>query len=160
MNLYTKTGDDGYTQSADGTKLPKYDILIELTGTLDEVTSILGMAKSMIKSSEFKNDINVIQKQLICVMGEISGGRKYVTPDIILKLENLCDRYMDKPINNFVIPGENSSSAILDIARTVVRRGERACARAFHDKRVSNEVLVYLNRLSDVLFAMARKAEE
>jgi len=157
--IYTGCGDKGYTQNAKCETLPKYHPAIELVGTIDEFTSMLGIARANAADEALKEDIKKIQIKLISVMGEISGGGKCVDKDLILTVEKLCDKYLDKPIVCFKLPGENMTSAILDMARSIVRRAERTAAKLLHEGEISCDMYVCLNRLSDLCYAMARYVE-
>lgn len=157
--LYTGYGDNGYTQTINNRHISKSDSIIELLGTIDEFTSVLGAAKAYSSDKTLTDDIELIQTKLISVMGEISGGRQSVTNECISSAEKLCDKYFSGTITEFSLPGKNIVSAQLDIARTVIRRAERSAVKAAQTGRIKNTVLVYINRLSDVVYAMARFAE-
>lgn len=158
--LYTGFGDKGYTQTINNRHISKSDCVIELLGTVDEFSAILGTAKAYSSDSTLIKDIELIQKKLISVMGEISGGEISVTDDCIKAVEGLCDKYSSDPIKEFSIPGKNVVSAQLNLARTVIRRAERACVKANQTGRIKTTLLTYLNRLSDAVYAMSRYAEK
>lgn len=158
--LYTGYGDKGYTQILNNKHISKSDSVIELLGTIDEFTSALGMVKVYSHDKMLTDDIELIQKKLVSVMGEISGGKQSVTDDCIKYVESMCDKYYDGNLQGFVIPGKNQVSAQLDIARCVIRRAERICVKVSQMGRIKSTLLTYINRLSDVIFAMARYAEK
>lgn len=167
--LYTKTGDKGTTGLFGGSRVDKDSLKVEAYGTIDEVISLLGLAYSKINSDELKKEINSIQKKLFTLGGELASDDKgigylkeLVSETDVKNLEHLTDKYMEitGPINEFVIPGKNESSAVIHVARTVVRRAERRITTLAREEKVRKEVSMYINRLSDTLFAMARFEEE
>lgn len=158
--LYTGFGDGGYTQTAVSRHISKTDTVIELLGTIDEFTSQLGVAKAYTSDNVLEEDIENIQKKLVSVMGEIAGGKQSVTQECITVAENLCDKYSSEAIGCFSLPGKNIVSAQLDVARTVIRRAERIAVKAAQSGKVKKNVIIYINRMSDVMYAMARYAEK
>lgn len=157
--LYTGTGDGGYTQTLSSQRISKSDPVIELLGDIDEFSSVLGAAKAYCHDTEMRSDIELIQKKLVSVMGEISGGNPSLTAGCIKAAEAMCDKYYSGDLKEFSLPGKNILSAQLDIARTVVRRAERTAVKSMRTGRINNNVITYLNRLSDAVFAMARSSE-
>ncbi|MBM7833624.1 cob(I)yrinic acid a,c-diamide adenosyltransferase [Clostridium sardiniense] len=167
--IYTKTGDKGTTALLGGSRVDKDSLRVEAYGTVDEVISLLGLAYAKSNSNELKEEINAIQKKLFTLGGELASDSKglgylkeLVNEDDIKNLESLTDKYMEitGPIREFVIPGKNESSSVLHVARTVVRRAERRIATLAREEEIREEVRIYVNRLSDTLFAMARFEEE
>lgn len=167
--IYTKTGDKGTTALFGGSRIDKDSLKVEAYGTIDEVISLLGLAYSKIDSKELKEEINAIQKKLFILGGELASDSKglgylkeLVSEADIKNLESLTDKYMEitGPIKEFVIPGKNESSSVIHVARTVVRRAERRIATLAREEEVREEIRMYINRLSDTLFAMARFEEE
>ncbi|MDO4617987.1 MAG: cob(I)yrinic acid a,c-diamide adenosyltransferase [Clostridia bacterium] len=155
--LYTGSGDKGYTTTQNQKRISKTDLIIELLGSLDELSASLGVAKADTFDEMLEKDIDAIQKKLIGVMGEISGGKQSVTDECPVAVENMCDRYGEK-FEGFTLSGENPVSAQLDFARTVARRAEREAVKANQLGRVKAPLIVWLNRLSDLLYAMSRYA--
>ncbi|MBY0756173.1 cob(I)yrinic acid a,c-diamide adenosyltransferase [Clostridium sardiniense] len=167
--IYTKTGDKGTTALLGGSRVDKDSLRVEAYGTIDEVISLLGLAYAKSNSNELKEEINAIQKKLFTLGGELASDSKglgylkeLVNEDDIKNLESLTDKYMEitGPIREFVIPGKNEASSVLHVARTVVRRAERRIATLAREEEIREEVRIYVNRLSDTLFAMARFEEE
>lgn len=158
--LYTGYGDSGYTQTLNNKHISKSDFVIELLGTIDEFTSVLGLAKAYSDDRDLISDIELIQKKLISIMGEISGGEQSVTDDCIAYVQGMCDKYYGTGIEEFILPGKNIVSAQLDVARCVIRRAERVAVKVMQTGRIRKTLLVYLNRLSDTIYAMARYAEK
>ena len=158
--LYTGYGDSGYTRILNNKHISKSDSVIDLLGTIDEFTSVLGLAKAYSSDKMLISDIELIQKKLISVMGEISGGKQSVTDECITYIEKMCDKYFGEGITEFALPGKNSVSAQLDVARCIIRRAERIAVKVSQTGRMKKTLLVYINRLSDAIYAMARYAEK
>jgi ATP:cob(I)alamin adenosyltransferase len=161
MNIYTKNGDGGMTSLINTSNIPKSDDRIELVGTLDELNSHLGLIKARALNEETKTKIIRIQNNLMTIMAGIadSHNKKYKLPEGELadlegeidRLESLFSRH-----KGFVLPGENTLSAQMDVARTVSRRAERrlsAVSIKFGSDAMTKK---YLNRLADYLYVLAR----
>lgn len=144
--IYTKTGDDGKTSTANNERIDKSSDLIEAIGAVDEANSAIGMA------SEFHNDIiDRIQNDLFDLGAELSGATTItISEERIVYLENVIDDYNEflEPLHSFVLP-----TGSLHNARTIVRRAERQVWRV---EGINPNIPKYLNRLSDLLFVMAR----
>jgi len=172
--IYTRSGDDGYTSLADATRVSKADIRVEICGTIDELNSYLGLAKSLMsdgKLSELKSHITSIQEKLFDVATEVAVDTSQAKAKIakinsndIKSLEALCDKY-DRdlpPLKHFIIPGDTQMSATLHVARAVARRAERLMVKCNCEEQVDSGVypgtvlISYMNRLSDLLFILAR----
>ncbi|MEG1481908.1 cob(I)yrinic acid a,c-diamide adenosyltransferase [Clostridium sp.] len=167
--IYTKTGDKGTTSLFGGSRVDKDSLKVEAYGTMDEAISYIGLAYSKVSVDSLRSELNHIQKRLFTLGAELASDDKGMTylKDLISKedienLEALTDKYMEiaGPLTEFVIPGKNEESAILHVARTVVRRAERRIATLSKEQNLREEVRIYTNRLSDTLFAMARYLEE
>ena len=156
--LYTGFGDNGYTQTVKNRRIQKSDILIDLIGTVDEYSASLGIAKAQSADEKLKSDITKLQKKLISVMGELAGGEVSVTKECISAVEEMTDNYYPNEFNGFTVSGENIVSAQLDFARTVIRRAERIASKALQQGKIKPDTFVYLNRLSDLTYAMSRYA--
>ncbi len=155
--LYTGVGDRGYTSTLSQKRVSKTDLIIELLGSLDELSAALGVAKVSTGDRKLSADIEIIQKKLIGVMGEVAGGQRSVTDECPRAVEGMCDEYSGK-FDGFTISGENPVSAHLSLARTIARRAERSAVKANQLGRVHSELLVWLNRISDLLYAMSQYA--
>lgn len=165
----TRTGDSGYTGLLGDTRVPKWDPRIEAGGTLDEATSALGLARAQADAEDVRAVILAVQQDLYLLMAELATPPEHyeklgfrITTAHVAKLDGLLEEYKGRVEigNQFIIPGATVAGAALDLARTIVRRGERAAARLLHDGTIANpEVLRYLNRLSDFLFVLARYEE-
>lgn len=174
MKIYTRKGDDGTTGLWYGGRVPKHSARPEAYGTIDEAGSALGLCRAACKpNSELYRDILWLQRQLFVVAAQLATapeaaarlepGVSRIEESAVAELEQLIDRYMgrvDLP-PKFVIPGGSELSARLDLARTVLRRAERrvAALRALGELDDAT-VLAFLNRASDLLWAMARFADE
>jgi cob(I)alamin adenosyltransferase len=160
--LYTGFGDKGYTRTLRNMRIPKSDSLIELLGTTDELTSALGAAKVWVTDKKLFDDIEKVQRKLIDINGEIAGAKPNVTADCVAYVERMIDEYQSVTggFSEFVLPGANKASAQLDTARAVARRAERCAVKVGQFGRLSSTLLVYLNRLSDLIYAFARYAEK
>jgi len=174
--IYTRKGDDGTTSLWYGGRVPKSDARTDAYGTLDEANSILGVARSLCgddgAGSGLAEDILRLQDDLFIAgaelatapeaAGRLEDGVSRVTEDMVLWLEERIDHYMaqvELP-PQFVIPGGNTLSAQLDVARTVIRRAERRISALAVDAELASEAVLHLiNRASDLAFAMARFAD-
>lgn len=165
----TKTGDEGYTSLLGSGRVPKYHRRPEAFGTLDEATSALGLARAYAQDQVLKDRIYALQKDIYLLMAELATPpENYEKVDFkiresdVRRLDELSDE-LKRQVEigkEFVIPGGSQTGAALDLARAIVRRGERQVARLYHEGDVTNpEALRYLNRLSDVLFILARHVE-
>lgn len=166
---FSGKGDSGYTGLIGGERVPKYDLRPEACGALDEATSALGLAKANCPDDRTRELIERVQQDIYMAMGELAtppSGRHqfdYQTPAAkVEELELWIDELQDEVRleNKFILPGATVTSAAIDLARTIVRRAERPVAKLIHAGQVENEyVLAYLNRLSSLLFVLARYEE-
>jgi len=165
----TGTGDTGYTGLLGDQRVPKYDPRPDTFGTVDEATSALGLARAMIHDPKVKEIIYQIQQELYLLMGELATPPENyekmglrMTVEHVQRLEVLEEqlkREVEIP-NKFIIPGDTLDGAALDLARTIIRRAERMSVKLLHDGVIqNNEVVRYLNRLSDLVFILARYIE-
>jgi cob(I)alamin adenosyltransferase len=154
-----------------GRRAGKDNIRIETCGSLDEVASFLGLAKSLAKNSKTKNIASLIQKELIALNAEVVSGRntagelkKRIDKGSIAAIEKEIGRLEGKcgiKTRSFCLQGGNAVSASLDVARAISRRAERRCVTMAKKKMLKNRnILVYLNRLSDLLYLLARFNEK
>jgi cob(I)alamin adenosyltransferase len=167
--IYTKTGDDGTTGLLYGGRVPKDDLLTEAYGTTDEAVAALGLARALASDEEICGALLALQRELFIVgadlatdpssRGKLEPGVSLVTIDMVEALEAQIDTLVERhPLPQaFIVPGANPASAAIDLARSIVRRAERnAVALERADRVVNPEVRRYLNRLSDLLFVVAR----
>ncbi len=170
MSITTKVGDKGKTSLLGGKMVDKDHVIIEACGTLDELCSFLGMAKSFLKNKQAKNIIESIQKDLFIVGAEVScranfAGRlkKRINSAYAARLGKIVNglEKKNKLRSSFCLPGKNSLSGILDVARVIARRSERRVVTLSKKGTLKNpHILVYLNRLSDLLYLLARACEK
>ena len=158
--LYTRGGDRGETALWDGSRVSKDDPRIELNGTLDEVSSAVGLARSLAPCA-VKDDLLKIQEDIQHFMAYVARGAKSVSePDpssLEAMLDDLSERY---PLGgSFVFPGDSPSGGALHMARTFVRRAERVAMKLLPDGYIGSGAFQYINRLSDLFFALAIKAD-
>lgn len=172
--IYTKLGDDGSTGLLYGGRTSKADPLMEAVGSIDETVSTLGLARASGSDAELNAAILGVQRDLFVAAADLVTnphardrlvpGISLLTPAMVARLEQLIDaRMAAKPLRPvFVVPGANIVSAALDMARTQVRRAERrlvAYARGGQAAPTLNpQVGIYLNRVSDLLYVLARQA--
>jgi len=167
MKLYTKTGDDGTTGLFGGGRVPKASARVEAYGTVDETNASIGVARALPIDgamdevlARIQGDLLVLGAELACVPGrEDKLGIARIGEDDVRRLEAAIDAAAEAspPLKHFVLPGGSPQAAALHVARTVCRRAERAVL-ALDDAPARREVVIYLNRLSDLLFALARQA--
>lgn len=165
MKIYTKTGDKGKTSLYDGTRVDKDDIRVESYGTLDELNSYIGLCTNYAEGED-KEILRSIQIKLFAVSAELATKEegKYKTPisdDDVVSLEKIIDSYIEKidKIDAFIIPGTSLISANLHIARTICRKAERRIFSLSKIETVNPFLLKYINRLSDLIYAIARYNE-
>ncbi|WP_297535070.1 cob(I)yrinic acid a,c-diamide adenosyltransferase [Thermococcus sp.] len=162
MPVTTKTGDKGLTGLFTGDRVAKFSPVMEANGDIDELDSFIGEAKHYVPE-EMREILERIQVQLYDLMAELASKGKYakVGEDEIRWLEELTGRYEEElQLRAFVLPGSTVASAKLDVCRAVTRRAERKVARLLLEYGFGKNALVYLNRLSDLLFVMARVIEK
>lgn len=173
MKIYTKTGDKGSTALFGGTRVPKYHIRIESYGTVDELNSHIGLIRDQEIDARSKEILIHIQDKLF-TLGAIlatdpekellkSGKERLNIPKIEMEDIELLETEMDvmnedlPPMTNFVLPGGHTTVSYCHIARCVCRRSERLASLLHSEEPIDERVLMYLNRLSDYLFVLARK---
>lgn len=171
-DLYTKSGDDGHTSLACGRRIGKDDLRIDALGTIDELNSALALAKCASTLHEITKIITTIQNTLFDLGTDLSMCAQPQHVDIIARinqrhihqLESLIDSLCAKTpqLNSFIIPGGSELSARLHLARAICRRAERIVVllQHKHDQHIPSTAIPYINRLSDLLFALARRANQ
>lgn len=169
MKIYTKTGDKGTTGLYGGSRVYKDSFRVEAYGAIDEANAFIGLAYAGIEDPEQRNVLNETQKKLYVLSAELASDsngitklKERITDEDIQKLEASIDKYMELPgkFTEFVTPGKNKTSALLHVARTVVRRAERRMITLDKEEVLADSIKKYVNRLSDLLYAMARYEEE
>ena len=157
--IYTRTGDDGTTGLGDGTRVAKDDAHVEAYGTLDELNSVLGVLLAEKLPADVTAALQPIQHELFDLGSEFClPGYKTITAEHVQRLETTLDKFNDSlpALKEFILPGGSHAAAVCHLARTVCRRAERR-AWTLHKQHPQNpESIKYLNRLSDLLFVLAR----
>jgi cob(I)alamin adenosyltransferase len=164
--IYTRGGDRGETSLGDGSRVSKLDCRIGAFGTVDELNAHIGVVLAGDLPDEFRAVLGRIQNELFDVGADLSvpygvgDGRLRITDERIADLERDCDRFNAAlpELKSFVLPGGTDAAARLHVARAVCRRAEREALGTSEEVEINVLVLVYLNRLSDLLFILARAA--
>lgn len=157
--IYTRTGDDGTTGISDGSRIDKDSARITAIGSVDELNSLIGQVCSEEIDSDSRGILTEIQHRLFDMGGELSmPGHQLLQSDSILWLEQKIDDMNARldPLEDFILPGGCKAAAVCHVARSVCRRAERDLISLSRDAEVSAAISHYLNRLSDLLFVMAR----
>jgi cob(I)alamin adenosyltransferase len=166
MKIYTKTGDEGLTSLIGGTRVPKYDLRIESYGTVDELNSYIGLIRDHDIEATDKDILKEIQDRLFTIGAALASDpekSKMKIPDLHLSditfLENQIDEMnlVLPELRHFILPGGSPVVSFCHVARCVCRRAERIIVHLKSESFVEEKVVVYLNRLSDYLFVLARK---
>lgn len=171
--IYTKTGDDGSTGMLFGGRVSKADVLIDAVGDVDETVALIGVARASCDDAELAELLLQVQRELFVVGADLAthpdrrrrlvDGVSKVTPEMVTSLEELIDNLVtERPLQPvFIVPGATPLGAGLDHARTVARRAERKVVAAQEGGHtVAEEATIYLNRVSDLLFVLARRAAD
>ncbi|MGD8778266.1 MAG: cob(I)yrinic acid a,c-diamide adenosyltransferase [Ignavibacteria bacterium] len=166
MKIYTKTGDKGETSLFGGQRVSKDNLRIEAYGTVDELNAYLGQAVAVSKSEAIKKVLYKIQNELFTVGADLATPKDKnikkeiprVNEKMVEGLENLIDEFDSKlpSLKNFVLPGGSLGASNLHIARTICRKIERRIVTLSNEENIGEYILKYLNRLSDLLFILAR----
>ena len=167
---FSKKGDGGETSLLGGQRVPKFDPRPDTYGTLDEASSVLGVARAMTKSGRVRDILLAVQKDLLTLGAELSTLPEDL-PTLTLRIGEGEVRHIEDLIDDlqkditlkkeFIYPGESVASAQIDVGRTVIRRAERKASRLKQEKLIGNDFIhQYLNRLADMLFTLARYEEQ
>jgi cob(I)alamin adenosyltransferase len=163
--IYTRGGDAGQTSLGDGSRVSKLDLRLAAYGTVDELNAALGVVLAADPPDELRRVLERVQNELFDVGADLSvplgrEGRLRVAQSQVGRLEEDCDRFNAElpELRSFVLPGGTPAAAGLHVARTVCRRAERETLRAAQEHELDPLTAVYLNRLSDLLFVLARAA--
>ena len=158
--IYTRTGDDGSTGLGDGTRVPKDSLRVEAYGTVDETNSAVGVVLAVASvPTPIRRCLTEVQHDLFDLGGELCiPGTRMITPNHVERLEGELDGFNEAlpPLKEFILPGGGPAAAACHVARTVCRRAERRCWSLAQVDEVAPDGLKYLNRLSDLLFVLAR----
>ncbi len=165
MKIYTKFGDSGETALYGGTRLGKDALQFEAIGTVDELNAYIGYAQTLIDDSDLLELLSRVQNHLFAVGADLAtpathskSSEMRISGDFTTEMEAAIDTLSEElpPLRNFILPGGCAAGAILHIARVVCRRSERCVVRLARKTEVNMEILRSLNRLSDLLFVLAR----
>lgn len=167
MKIYTKTGDKGETGLFGGERVSKHSTRLDAYGSVDELNSFIGLAITEIQNGEIKNILKDIQQKLFVVGSDLAAPQTEKneklkitrTPDnYIGETEKLIDKF-DSQLNelkNFILPGGSKGAALLHICRTIARRAEREIVALKNTDEIGDNIVIYLNRLSDLFFVLSR----
>ncbi|MGH7369292.1 MAG: cob(I)yrinic acid a,c-diamide adenosyltransferase, partial [Candidatus Methylomirabilaceae bacterium] len=169
MKIYTKMGDRGETGLIGGTRVLKSSLRVEAYGEVDELNALLGAAMARVTSNAIKDSLLGVQRDLFAIGAQLAdpGGRvekkaqkAAVGEERVKGLEGIIDKYEATlpPLRSFILPGGVEAGALLHLARTVCRRAERRIVALAQEAPLPPTMLVYMNRLSDLLFVLARAA--
>ncbi|MBL8188338.1 MAG: cob(I)yrinic acid a,c-diamide adenosyltransferase [Acidobacteria bacterium] len=162
--VYTKTGDSGETSLVDGSRVKKNDLRVTAFGDVDELNSLLGLARVGLQDAQLDDALGKIQNELFIVGADLASPLTIQVPRVdeshVAELEQLIDTLMEElePLREFILPGGTQFGATLHLARCVARRAERSIVALMAESEINLHSLTYLNRLSDLLFVMARVA--
>ena len=166
MKIYTKTGDKGFTSLIGGTRVAKYHLRIESYGTVDELNSYIGLIGDQDITVHDKEVLKQIQDRLFIIGSSLAADperSKMAIPDLHMEDIELLEQEMDAmneqlpELRHFILPGGNNTISFCHIARCICRRAERITVQLANESTVDEKVNIYLNRLSDYLFTLARK---
>jgi cob(I)alamin adenosyltransferase len=158
--IYTRTGDDGTTGLGDGARVPKESLRVEAYGSVDEANSVIGVVLSHESvPPAMRSHLIDVQHDLFDLGGELCiPGNRIISDSHIERLEQILDRFNQDlpPLKEFILPGGGPAAAACHLARAICRRAERRCWSLARVESIAPEVTRYLNRLSDLLFVLAR----
>ena len=160
--VYTKTGDAGETSLVGGTRVSKTSLRVSAFGDVDELNSLLGVARTFLTDDEIDSDLGRVQNELFVLGADLASPMdvplRRVDERLVEELEQLIDRCLEElePLQEFILPSGSQAGSFLHLARTVARRAERSVVLLSEQETINLQALIYLNRLSDYLFVAAR----
>lgn len=160
--VYTRAGDKGETSLVGGARVSKASARVDSYGEVDELNSVIGLARAKLRDQEIDEVLAHLQNDLFTVGADLASPNKVEVPrtteDFVKALEAMSDRFLAQvgPLKEFILPGGCEAGASLHLARTVARRAERRVVALMQSDEINPEVVAYLNRLSDLLFILAR----
>ena len=160
--VYTKTGDKGETSLVGGARVSKASLRVEAYGDVDELNSIIGLSRAALQDGQIDEALSLIQNDLFTLGADLASPSEIEVPRIqtsfVETLEELSDRFLAElePLKEFILPGGSKAGATLHLARTAARRAERRAVKLSEAEDVNELAVIYLNRLSDLLFILAR----
>ncbi len=167
MKIYTKFGDSGETALYGGTRIPKDALQIEAIGTVDELNAYIGYTQTLIDDTDLCDLMERIQNHLFSLGADLATPATHtkstemrISADFTTEMEKVIDTLSEElpPLTNFILPGGCQAGSVLHVARAVCRRSERCVVRLTRETDVNPEIIRSLNRLSDLLFVLARVA--
>jgi cob(I)alamin adenosyltransferase len=164
--VYTKTGDAGQTSLVSGDRVSKADLRVSAYGDVDELNSVLGVTRTFPLDAELNELLGRLQNELFTVGADLATPSGTPVPrveeEMVTGLEEVIDKYLEElePLREFILPGGSQAGAMLHLARTVARRAERVVVALAEREEINAAALHYLNRLSDLLFVLARVANK
>lgn len=161
MPIYTRTGDKGKTSLFNGKKVSKDSLVMQAIGSVDELNASLGLSAAKLKNKKLKSEIEKIQLDLFVIGANLANPKSFLKIDSgkrVKEFEDLIDEMTKKlpRLMNFILPGGAEAGASLHLARTITRRTERNIVSLSKKQKLDPSILIYINRLSDLLFTMAR----
>lgn len=164
MSICTKTGDKGTTSLFTGERVPKNSLRVRAYGTVDEVSSALGLARAFAKKEDVQKLLLKLEQTNLKLMADLASitDKYHITNETIAEIDHKIVELEAKlpPITAFIMPGNSKSGAFLDLARTTTRRAEREVLTLADTETINDNVRIYLNRLSDLCFLLMRVEEE
>jgi cob(I)alamin adenosyltransferase len=167
MKIYTRTGDKGQTSLVDGTRVSKASDRVETYGTVDELNSVIGvvLAQGGIQTKTLHETLETIQHDLFAIGAVLADQQAKPNPKLaarVTSFEKQIDALTKElpPLKQFILPGGGGAGAMLHLARTICRRAERRIVALSYDEAVDEHILQYFNRLSDLLFTLARYSNQ
>lgn len=164
MSIYTKTGDAGETGLYTGERVRKSSLRVAVYGTVDELDSVLGLARASVAKAEVRERVLALQKKLPALMADLASRAQeaMIAEADVAAIEQAMDELEGRlpPLTSFLVPGDTQGGAALDHARTVTRRAERLFCRLAEEEEVHDTDRRYLNRLSDYCFLLMRLEEQ
>ncbi len=165
FKIYTKTGDKGDTGLFGGKRIPKDDLRIEAYGTIDELNAVVGMLTDEVVTPEISKFLRLLQSDLFIIGSHLATvpGKSLNLPPLPIEQVNVMENQMDlwdaqlAPLKNFILPGGHPVVSKAHLARCVCRRAERRVISLARQEEVSPDIVIYLNRLSDLFFMLGRK---
>jgi len=160
--IYTRTGDKGETGLVGGTRVSKDSTRVEAYGSVDEINSALGVARSSLSDNEISSVLEELQKDLFVAGADLAGDKggrvPRITKERVFELERIIDRFESElpPLHVFILPGGGRAGASLHFVRAVARRAERRIVTLSRKEDINEQLIPYINRLSDLLFVLAR----
>jgi len=161
--IYTRTGDKGETGLVGGGRVPKDAVRVEAYGSVDEINSALGQVRSVLSDHEIDLVLEELQKDLFVAGADLAGERKdqqipRIAKERVYELEKIIDRFERElpPLREFILPGGSRAGSSLHFARAVARRAERRIVTLARKEDINDQIIPYVNRLSDLLFVLAR----